>query len=465
MAILQASTLRYRLPQKAIKGDCPDCSPKHRKTLSRYVDAQTGEALPSSYGRCDRESNCGYHLSPYTKSPSGLSYADELYQSAMQANEQDSRFQQRPRSQSYNSSITASLPIKSSAIIHSLPDEVFTKSLGHYEQNQFARLLMNQFGAEVARHLLDKFQIGSSKCWNNAGACVFWLIDEQNRKRGGQVKLFDDTFHTVKYLDRDGRKRTRTSWVHAVLSYQYHKAQQSQPAWLTDYIEQADFAPCLFGLPQLNTESLDKPIAIVEAPKTAVLCTPYFPQFIWMAVIGRSYLNAERLIPLKGRSIVLFPDLAKEGKDYQYWKTKADGLQQQGFQVMVSDYLEKIATDEDRQRGMDLADFLLMPNPYVFNLDEWQAGTILRPTESQLERLEVEPCNSYPAEWDGYRPAIGQPQRPKSPHTRTSFPLAPVAYDASEQLRRIQGCVIPIKIEETDYCSEPSSLSSQLILA
>ncbi|MFD2937623.1 PG0870-related protein [Spirosoma flavum] len=41
--------------------------PKHRKTLSRYVDTQTGEPLPGKYGRCDQESNCGYHLKPYYK--------------------------------------------------------------------------------------------------------------------------------------------------------------------------------------------------------------------------------------------------------------------------------------------------------------------------------------------------------------------------------------------------------------
>ncbi|GAB4042281.1 hypothetical protein GCM10028774_53880 [Spirosoma jeollabukense] len=70
--------LRYQLPRKAVKGDCPQCGPRHRRTLSRYVDTQTSDPLPELYGRCDRESNCGYHLSPYHKGASGLSYHDEL---------------------------------------------------------------------------------------------------------------------------------------------------------------------------------------------------------------------------------------------------------------------------------------------------------------------------------------------------------------------------------------------------
>lgn len=392
MKTLYTSILRYRLPQKAIKGDCPICGPKHRKTLSRYVDTQTGEPLPDIYGRCDRESNCGYHLSPYHKSPAGISYSDEVYQLAQQTKGLINSFPQRHRSM--NNNIVNSAPITGKKLVYSLPDEVFNKSLGHYHQNQFARLLENHFGAEVAEQLLHRFKIGTSKYWNQSGACVFWLIDEQGRKRGGQVKLFDESFHTVKYVDQDGRKRSRTNWVHAVLTYQYKKAGQPQPDWLSAYVEQGEFAPCLFGLPQLELAPIDKPVALVEAPKTAVLCTPHFQQFTWLAVIGRSYLNAERLAPIKERSIVLFPDLSVDGKDYAYWKAKADSLRQQGFNIMVSDFLERIATDEDRAKGMDLADFLLKPDPS-------QPYWILETGEKILgELLAVERVNNYPAEWD-----------------------------------------------------------------
>lgn len=32
------------------------------------------------------------------------------------------------------------------------------------------------------------------------------------------------------------------------------------------------------------TTPADQPIAVVEIPKTAVLCTPYFRGFVWVAV-------------------------------------------------------------------------------------------------------------------------------------------------------------------------------------
>lgn len=371
-------TYRFHLPKKAIKSDCPQCGPQHRKTFSRYVDSETGEVLPEQYGRCDRESNCGYYLSPYMKDALGNSYANQASRTdsiprqwyATAAKSKRNRIrpedaakklvqmegatpEQAKQVVDFIFAKTDSKP----TVIHAISSDVYMQSLCHYEQNRFARLLRRHFGFDVAAELLQQFHIGTSSRW--PGACIFWLIDEEGRKRGGQIKLFDKAFRTVKYTDSNGQKRSRTSWVHAALAYHYTKLQHSQPEWLVAYIEQADFAPCLFGLPQLSTVPKNKPVALVEAPKTAVLCTPYFPQFIWLAVIGRSYLNAERLAPLKGRSIVLFPDLSIDGRDYAYWKGKADNLRQQGFNVVISDYLEKLANDEDREKGYDLADYLL----------------------------------------------------------------------------------------------------------
>ncbi|KUG09389.1 DUF6371 domain-containing protein [Solirubrum puertoriconensis] len=346
-----AKPYRYQLRPyggPATRLDCPNCGGK--RTLAPYIDRRTNEALPAEYGRCNREEKCGYHRSPYHIEADGLSYKERVHQEHRAANHL-SPVATLTRGRN------ALKPAAPAAKPSTLPAHLLEQSMGQYERNRFARLLQSHFGAGVAAELLLRFQIGTSAYWN--GACVFWLVDEQQRVRGGQVVQFDEEGHTVKAVAADGSVRRRTSWVHTALSAHYQRKSQPLPGWLTDYIEAGSKSPCLFGLPQLTTAPLDMPVAIVEAPKTAVLCTPYFPGFTWLAVGALSYLNDSRLTPLRGRGIVLFPDASENGRAYQEWSAAAEKLRRQGFKIEVSDLLEKGATEEQKQQGIDLADLLL----------------------------------------------------------------------------------------------------------
>lgn len=284
--------------------------------------------------------NCGYHLSPYAKTATGLSYADEVYLSAKTYT---------PFSTRLGPARTALAPKP----VHILPDEIFATSLSHYEQNNFARLLRQHFGLGVANDLLRRFCVGTSNHWQ--GACVFWYIDEQGRKRGGQIKLFGPDWHTVKFTNSEGEKHSRITWVHKALIRRYVQRKEPVPDWLRRYHEGAERSPCLFGLPQLKEAPATKPVAIVEAPKTAILATPYFPDFIWLAAGAKSYLNAERLKPVRSRRIVLVPDLDA----FQNWKNIAASLAAEGYNVEVKDYLQRHSTHVQKQAGYDLADFLI----------------------------------------------------------------------------------------------------------
>ncbi|WP_026262168.1 DUF6371 domain-containing protein [Spirosoma panaciterrae] len=361
---MTTSTLRYQLlPYKGPKTriDCPSCGKKQQ--LTPYYDTRTDELLPAEYGHCNRVANCGYHLSPYHKGPSGLSYADMIYQQWKDDQSmtvaQEGYVNQKFLGCSFTQSSKPLEMVKPTPIepVHCIPYEVFEASLGHYERNQLARLLQQHFGFGVAAELLERFQIGTSAYW--PGSCVFWLKDEQNRIRGGQVVLFDQTGHTAKRTMDDGTLKRCTGWVHFALASRYDQKQEARPDWLIHYIDKADKFSIPFGLHQLSTIKTGQAIAIVESPKTAIVCTPYFPQFIWMAIGGLTYLKAERLMPVRGHKLVLFPDTSKAGKAFGLWHDKAVRLCEQGFSVSVSDYLEKRASDEEKAKGFDLADYLL----------------------------------------------------------------------------------------------------------
>ena len=310
---------------------CPDCN--QPRCFTRYVDTETGDLLPDEYGRCNRETNCGYQLSPYTRpSNGGLSYAASIERHDLPA----VYFAPRP---------ARAAPV--AAPVLTIPPEVYRATLGRYECNELAQLLRRHFGVGVAADLMARFHLGTSTYW--PGACVFWLIDERGRVRGGQVVLYDNTGHTVKQPHR------HTTWAHIALIHAHEQHGQSAPAWLHEYAAHGQKSPCLFGLPQLATAPAGQPVAIVESAKTAMLATPYMPEHIWLATMGLSLLTADRLEPLRGRRITLWPDAGALGK----WQLKSAELRGLGFNVQVSDKLEKMLTPAEHEAGHDLADVLL----------------------------------------------------------------------------------------------------------
>jgi ribosomal protein L10 len=114
----------------------------------------------------------------------------------------------------------------------------------------------------------------------------------------------------------------------------------------------SDFKQCLFGEHLLKNNT--KTIAIVESEKTAVIASAYLPQFIWLAAGSKDGLNAEKCSVLKGRTVVLFPDL----DGFEKWSSKANELSHIA-KFTVSNLLNSKATEAERKQQFDIADYLV----------------------------------------------------------------------------------------------------------
>jgi rubredoxin len=330
---------RYILePYKGLKSryTCPSCQHKGR-TFTHYIDTETGYHIAPAVGRCNRESNCGYHYKPKQYfEDNGISFesnhtpAPKFLPTAIHKPAQ----KQALKPTSY------------------IDFEAFKASLNGYENNKFVSYLIKQFGTEVAFRLVSSYYIGSSKLWD--GATVFWQLGTDNKIRTGKIMLYNAS--TGKRIKEQNKP---INWVHKVLNLPNYELRQ-----------------CLFGEHLLNDINKVKPVAIVESEKTAILASAYLPQFIWLATGGLSNLNAEKCTILKGRTVTLFPDL----NGFEKWSNKAKELQHiASFQV--SDLLEKSATDTEREQGLDLADYLLR-----FQLSEF-VNTEPLPPEVEQEPL------------------------------------------------------------------------------
>jgi hypothetical protein len=115
---------------------------------------------------------------------------------------------------------------------------------------------------------------------------------------------------------------------------------------------------CFYGLHLLD----DRPVAIVESEKTAMIASQYLPQFTWMASGQLNGINETILIPLKVRKIVLFPDIGC----YKKWNKKALEFSHMG-EIFVSDLLERRAPEH--HKGYDLVDYLIQYDLKIFTED------------------------------------------------------------------------------------------------
>lgn len=308
------SLKKYKTPSDRV--DCPVCGGK--KSFAPYVDIENGVALPEKYGRCNRADQCGYHLNPYTD---GYGITEKGKDNFIPA------------------PLRQPKPVKPAV---NLPRKLLIESLTNNPDNRFVQHLGKIFPSEVVEHLRKEYMIGDHSVWE--GSTVFWFVNIRKEVRAGQVKQFDETGHTAK--NQDGS--SRTVWIHKLID--------KNTEWLPAYEDQDMRVDCLFGEHLLNKYP-DRKVALFESPKTAIIATPFFKDFLCLAIGALDYLTAERLQALKGKTVILYPDLSKEGKAFAKWSEKADKLKHLA-DFKVSSLLEKIATDDQRIKGLDMADFL-----------------------------------------------------------------------------------------------------------
>lgn len=336
---------RYKFEKGSRKHFCPACN---KKRFVRYVDTKTGEYLPERYGRCDRESNCSYHLNPYLDG-----YAKAIWEQEQKVTgvtkvtvPKQKYFCTQPKPQPTPEPVFFDF-------------DTFKQTLGNYDKNVFIQNLLCRvqfpFGAADVTRVIQLYRLGTVANGYRSGAITFPFIDTKNNVRAIQVKQFDETNHT-----------TGTDFLHSIIEKHHTRNNKPLPEWLEAYTKQEKRITCLFG-EHLLSRYPNNPIALVEAPKTAVYGTLYFglpetsDNLIWLAVGAKGYLNFDKIKVLQGRFVYVFPDLSKDGNTFKEWETKAKEYESRlpGTRFIFSDLLEQAAPEADKSKGNDLADFLI----------------------------------------------------------------------------------------------------------
>ena len=221
------------------------CPNCQKKTFKRYVDNITGELAGERYGRCERVNSCGYSSYPQLEEWD----KDDL------------------------SNWTPPPPQPPKPLDY-VPKDVVNATLNQYKTNVFYMWLVKLFGCEVADNLRTDYNIGTAK----GNGTIFFQEDRKGNVRTGKVMY---------YHPNGKRIKERNSWfLHSRIK------------------EDFNYRQCFFGL-HLTTP--DKPVAICESEKTAVLMSVFMPEYTWVASGGSEMLNLKRLNELP-RLDMVFPD-------------------------------------------------------------------------------------------------------------------------------------------------------------
>lgn len=394
---------RYKLDSSSKKHRCPACN---KLRFVRYFDEITATFAAEQYGRCDRESKCGYHSAPpaetlcyfvttdsirdisakaflvkqgtvemiipkkvaFEQLPTGIFIAayflqDSKYKCSLKYNENEQKFFSEE-----GNGTAVQIPVKKVEVQQPVYFDfhTFKSTLKGYEHNTFIQNLLHRvvfpFDAADVIKIIELYRLGTVTKGYRASAITFPFIDVSGNVRTVQVKQFDEQNHT-----------TGTDFLHSIIEKHHSRNNKPLPEWLEAYTKQDKRVSCLFGEHLLSRFPLG-PVALVEAPKTAIYGTLYFgsPEIpnnlIWLAVYNKSSFSFDKVQALKGRDVFVFPDLSKDGSTFQEWQRKAKDFEARlpGTRFIFSDLLEQYATPQQRLQGADIADVLASHNPKAF---------------------------------------------------------------------------------------------------
>ncbi|MBR3541099.1 MAG: hypothetical protein IKO08_06545 [Bacteroidales bacterium] len=221
-------------------------------------------------------------------------------------------------------------------------DYKWVERFGQGQDSSFHRsvLASGLLTAEELQAASEIFHLGTTK----DKRVVYWQIDAEGHVRDGKLMAYDEHCHRVKPGEHD--TTSSVSWA----GYEFTKCGLLDKDWEATH--------CLFGLHQLNSRP-DDTVCIVEAEKTAVICSQKFKDCIWMAAGGLEQLSLDKLRPLVGRQVIIYPDTDPEGEAFRKWyEITWRAMSELEMDIAICDVLEKNATPEQKEAKIDLVDFI-----------------------------------------------------------------------------------------------------------
>ena len=192
---------------------------------------------------------------------------------------------------------------------------------------------------EHMHHAAERYYLGKTR----SGQPIFWMIDDMQTPLDAHIG--------------DSWISTRLKTREPLLKY-----------WQVQH--------CLFGLHLLMSDgrcmkedvafheplnmNREPSIAILESEASAVVLSELFPECIWMAYATTLHLSPDLFAPLEGRTVTLYPRTDPTLSTYLFFEELVDVTRRQyDIDLTVDSTLEDHATNDQKERCIDILDFIL----------------------------------------------------------------------------------------------------------
>ena len=235
-----------------------------------------------------------------------------------------------------NTSTPKPLNNSTSQQINYINPKYLTLSIGL--ASNFGTFLKSIFDEEELKQILEDYQLGMTK----DNSVIYWYIDKENRIRSGKIMQYDP-LNSKRVKSEKLKVKSGVSWVHSQLKKQGMISED----W--------KFTRCLFG-EHLLTKYPDRNVFLVEGEKTAIICSIYFSDSIWLATGGSEMLSENVCHSLRGRKVLVIADSDKIVE----WEGKIKDINQNlNLNLKPYDKFSNMLTNEQKEKGWDLADYFL----------------------------------------------------------------------------------------------------------
>ena len=210
------------------------------------------------------------------------------------------------------------------------------------------------------RHACQRYYLGKTK----SGQPVFWMIDDM-------LTPLDAHIGSTVWMSTllKAREPLIASWQVTHCLFGLHLLCHTEITETTEILSVPKALSEISEISVCDKKSVEsvrsvchkKTVCVVESEKSAVLLSELLPEYVWMAYATTAHLSPELFAPLQGHKVILFPRTDPTLSTYLFFEDLASLVRQHyDLDITVDSTLEDHATDEQKDRSIDLLDFLFV---------------------------------------------------------------------------------------------------------